>query len=376
MKHQLPLAFCTLFLAACTYSGNFITNTPDELVDHNIETCFNGSKGINRLFFHRQNQSPVKCYSIFSSGSSPQHDPYAWELKGSKDGKHWETIDKRDHQTFCARYQEKLFVIQRPARYSHYLLEASTNNNDSLKIAEILLFDHNKLDKWSHFSYPQVDFQITDQQTEGAKIYQSLVQMPEEFIQYHAQKVAEILYFSDNDDINKVNKIRYTLKNYNGISAKSGQSPEISIVFSTRHVETAARESLFQLNNETRGVLFHELTHAYQYEPKGIGTYSTNKEFWACIEGLADAVRTEAGFFDIDQLRKPGGNWLDGYRTTGFFLHWLTTKDPDAIRKFHRSVCDLQVWSFDKAMQHIFGPQAGIQPLWDEYQQFLQTKNN
>ena len=36
--------------------------------------------------------------------------------------------------------------------------------------------------------------------------------------------------------------------------------------------------------------------------------------------------------------RKPGGNWMDGYRTTGFFIQWLTTKDPDAIRKFHETV--------------------------------------
>ena len=111
--------------------------------------------------------------------------------------------------------------------------------------------------------------------------------------------------------------------------------------------------------------------HAYQFEPKGIGTYSTNKEFWACIEGLADAVRAQAGYFDIAERRRPGGNWLDGYQTTGFFIQWLTTKDPDAIRKFHQSVRDLEVWSFDGAMKYIFGKNASIQGLWDEYQAFL-----
>ena len=127
---------------------------------------------------------------------------------------------------------------------------------------------------------------------------------------------------------------------------------------------------MFKLDYETKGVLFHELVHAYQFEPKGIGTYSTNKEFWACIEGLADAVRAEAGYFDIS-TRKPGGHWLDGYRTTGFFLQWLTGKDPDAIRKFHQSVRDLEVWSFDGAMKYIFGKNAGIESLWAEYQDFL-----
>ncbi|MFI3315925.1 MAG: basic secretory protein-like protein, partial [Rikenellaceae bacterium] len=100
----------------------------------------------------------------------------------------------------------------------------------------------------------------------------------------------------------------------------------------------------------------------------GIGNYSNNKIFWACIEGLADAVRAQAGFFDIENDRKPGGNWLDGYRTTGYFIQWLTTKDVNAIRKFHESVRDLDVWSFDGAMKYIFGEQATIEAVWDEYQ--------
>ena len=138
--------------------------------------------------------------------------------------------------------------------------------------------------------------------------------------------------------MNTVGKIDYTLKDYAGVSAKSGNPAETAIVYSTQHIEKSARESLYKLDYETRGVLFHELVHAYQFEPKGIGSYSTNREFWACIEGLADAVRAEAGLFDIAALRKPGGHWLDGYKTTGFFLQWLTTMNPDALREFHVTV--------------------------------------
>ena len=134
-------------------------------------------------------------------------------------------------------------------------------------------------------------------------------------------------------------------------------------MYSTQHIEKSARESLYKLDYETRGVLFHELVHAYQFEPKGIGSYSTNREFWACIEGLADAVRAEAGLFDIAALRKPGGHWLDGYKTTGFFLQWLTTMNPDALREFHVTVRDMDVWSFDKAMRAMFGPGKGIEQM-------------
>ena len=52
---------------------------------------------------------------------------------------------------------------------------------------------------------------------------------------------------------------------------------------------------------------------------------------------------------------------MDGYRTTGFFIQWLTTKDPDAIRKFHETVRDLDEWSFDKAMKRMFGDDASIE---------------
>ena len=92
--------------------------------------------------------------------------------------------------------------------------------------------------------------------------------------------------------------------------------------------------------------------------------------FWASIEGLADAVRAQAGYFDMS-TRKPGGNWMDGYRTTGFFIQWLTTKDPDAIRKFHETARGPDEWSFDKAMKRMFGEDASIEGLWNEYQAFL-----
>ena len=34
----------------------------------------------------------------------------------------------------------------------------------------------------------------------------------------------------------------------------------------------------------------YELTHVYQQEPQGIGSYGTNREFRAFIEGMADAL--------------------------------------------------------------------------------------
>lgn len=342
-----------------------------ELSDGDPSTCYTGAQGLNRIVFDTQSSIPIQSYKLYSSGEAPAHDPVSWVLKGSYDGTKWVVIDERNDQRFCSRYQEILCTIANPSNYKQYMLEASTAGNDVLILGDVFFSEKNLLTDWKEFNYPAVDFEVLDPRTKGASIYTDLVQDPDAYIKYHAEKVAEILFYTAKDTMNDVQTIQYTLKDYDGVSAKSGNPPVISIVYSTQHIEKSAAESLYKLDFETRGVLYHELVHAYQFEPKGIGSYSTNKEFWACIEGMADAVRAEAGFFDWS-TRKPGGNWMDGYRTTGFFFQWLTTKDPDAIRKLHLTVRDLEVWSFDEAIKSIFGEDSSIEGMWNEYQAFLE----
>jgi hypothetical protein len=144
----------------------------------------------------------------------------------------------------------------------------------------------------------------------------------------------------------------------------------VSIFYSTRHVENSFRDNdTAKVLFETRGVLLHELTHAYQLEPQGIGTYGTNKVNWAFIEGMADAVRVAGGGFDGPNARPRGGHYMDGYRTTGYFLVWIRdTKDPDFLWKFNRSALEVVPWSFDGAVKHILGPKYNIDDLWHEYQ--------
>ena len=107
------------------------------------------------------------------------------------------------------------------------------------------------------------------------------------------------------------------MEDINGISAKGGGNGDVTIFYSTRHIEESfAANDTAKLFFETRGVLLHELTHAYQLEPQGIGSYGTNRVFWAFIEGMADAVRVANGGFDGPNARPKGGNYMDGYVTT------------------------------------------------------------
>lgn len=53
------------------------------------------------------------------------------------------------------------------------------------------------------------------------------------------------------------------------------------------------------------------------------------------------------------------------------FYQWLTTKDPEPTASSIRRSATIDEWSFDKAMKRMFGDDASIEGLWNEYQAFL-----
>lgn len=227
-----------------------------------------------------------------------------------------------------------------------------------------------KIKKWRNYNVGEIVFEDKAPQTEGSQIYHRLVPNPEEYIAERAREVLATLYFSPKDAVTPVEKLHYTIEDREGISAKSGGNGRVKIYYSTRHVEKSYKGSgdekvLF----ETRGVLLHELTHAYQLEPQGIGTYGTNKTFWVFIEGMADAVRVANGGFYGEQDRPKGGHYTKGYRYAGYFFVWIRDNyDPDFLRKFNLSTLEIVPWSFDGAIKSILGEQYDIESLWQEYQ--------
>ncbi len=225
------------------------------------------------------------------------------------------------------------------------------------------------LSVWKDYFVGNIIFQDKAPESEGSRIYHSIITQPEEYIKEQARAVLNTLYFSPEDSIVPVHNLRYTLEDSKGISAKGGSNGEIRIFYSTRHIASS-----FQGNDtakvafETRGVLLHELTHAYQLEPQGIGNYGNNKVFWAFIEGMADAVRVANEGFHGEKDRPKGGSYMDGYRRAGYFFVWLRdTKDPEFLRKFNRSTLEVVPWSFDGAIKHVLGQEYDIDTLWHEY---------
>ena len=232
------------------------------------------------------------------------------------------------------------------------------------------------LKKWEKYDVGRIRFHDKATHSEGSKIYHRLISDPESYISEQARTVLATLYFSPKDQITPVNSIYYTLEDKEGISAKGGGNGRVHIFYSSRHVEGSYRgRGDEKVMFETRGVLLHELTHAYQLEPQGIGSYGTNDVFWAFIEGMADAVRVANGGFYGEKDRPKGGHYMDGYRHAGYFFVWLRDNyDPDFLRKFNLSTLDVVPWSFDGAIKHVLGQKYDIESLWEEYQRAVGDK--
>ena len=160
------------------------------------------------------------------------------------------------------------------------------------------------------------------------------------------------MYYSPKDkNIPKIKTINYSLVNEDGISWKYGDGDMVGVCYTTGWIEKSFKDNdTMRLDYETRGVLYHELTHAYQLDPKGCGSYEDGGENWCFIEGMADAVRLSCGCFEQDfqsKDRPRGKSWREGYRVAGYFLYWLQqNKDKNFLRKFNASAAELNPWSW------------------------------
>ncbi len=229
--------------------------------------------------------------------------------------------------------------------------------------------------KWRKYNPGEVIFRDKSPESEGAKIYHAIIPEPTPYIQENARRVLQTLYWGPKDkNIPKLERIFYTIEEYDGISEKYGHGDHVGIRYSTKWIERSfAGQDTMRLDYETRGVLYHELTHAYQLEPKNCGSYSDGGEYWCFIEGMADAVRVACGCFEQNfqsHDRPRADTWRKGYRVAGYFLYWLQlNKDKNFLRKFNRSAAELETWSWDAAMKHVLGdrPENGVEALWQEY---------
>lgn len=139
---------------------------------------------------------------------------------------------------------------------------------------------------WKDYPVGYIVFEDQAPESKGSEIYHHIVTHPEDYIAAQARTVLATLYASPSDSIVPVDTIHYSLQDIEGISAKDGGNGVVSIFYSTRHIEKSfAANDTAKLFFETRGVLLHELTHAYQLEPQGIGNYGNSRVFGPLLKG-------------------------------------------------------------------------------------------
>ncbi|MFV0398080.1 MAG: basic secretory protein-like protein [Bacteroidales bacterium] len=233
---------------------------------------------------------------------------------------------------------------------------------------------------WSNYTYDQLEIkgEFDPPTDKGTELVLQVFPDLKATITQQSRIVQNLLYSSEVNAMPAVKNLQYTIKPSGPISGKGGGAPTVYISVNTEYLEkfyNSHNQDTARFKREFIGMLTHELTHAFQLEPKGCGRYDGKSEFWAFIEGMADAMRYLSGDKEWKKP-KPGGTYLSGYETTGFFLIYLQDRfDPHFVMKFHETAAKLPIWSFDGAIKEVLGERYSLDKLWDDYQKYLLANN-
>jgi PKD repeat protein len=237
-------------------------------------------------------------------------------------------------------------------------------------ITLVIFLNNFRNDEWDHFPYPELRFIDEDKTSEGAHLFNELVDNPDSLFKSCIIQVCKTLYLSPSEvPVKKV--LIFNLRNTDGVAATGGDSTTIDMFLSTRYIADYFMnhdKDKEQTLSEITGIMIHELTHAYQHSPIDTGGYPNGNEHFSCVEGVADATRLENGYVSIS-FRRPGGHWNDGYKTTGFFISWLSDLDENFLYKFNQSTLTIKPWTWDKAVNQILG--KSVSELWCDYQKSI-----
>lgn len=317
---------------------------------------------------------------------------------------HWDSADKNpialftsDKQSFFNHGEVKFTNLSEKAGHNQWYFEGGTPETSTESNPTVTYESHGKYDvqliaqnnelsdtiklndfivvkregAWNQFQYPKTNF-INKTLGGNGDFYKELIPEPIDLINKVCLDVCKILYRSV-DEINTLNILDYSIEDMETISAKGGNPPHINIFFSSSYLmNKKGSMSKDELISEIVGVLYHELTHGYQYSPKGAGAYQQGTDFFGFLEGTADYVRYKAGYSNLS-YRKPGGHWNDGYKTTAFFIDWLHNKDANFVYKLNQTTLTIIPWSWEKATQEILS--SSVSDLWDDYQAFLESNS-
>jgi hypothetical protein len=199
---------------------------------------------------------------------------------------------------------------------------------------------------------PAVDFQNLDP-AGGGKVFTDNVKNATDFVQTLARKVCSILYRSP-PEVPPIARITLVIQPIANISPTIGgtASGNTANFNSNYFVAFANSHTPDDVLYELSGIGAHLISFMYERGPAPTGVLS----------GINDFVRYRAGY-TRDSLRRKGGNWDDGYMTTGFFFAYLDDEYPNFV--YRLNLVDGTGYNVT-AFQVFTG--KDVLTLWNEYQ--------
>lgn len=296
-------------------------------------------------------------YAITSANDFSERDPKSWTLLASNDGNTWTTMDSKTDEKFDRRHQRNHYLLTgNQTSFRYYKFDLQNRSGNILQIGEVE-FSY-KEDKW-HTIAPVIDFKSYDNTSKGALFEQALPNVEEEAAAI-IRKVCSILYENPNDIRMGPKKIHIMVRDEGGVAYAGGNRVEGEIVISSQYLNNV-NNSTTPLRREIIGILYHELTHLYQYDDNAYSQISY------LVEGMADAVRFEVGYHD--RYAEPvGGMWNEGYGVTGNFFRWIDEhKYRGFIKKMNASLDPFDGESWNEGIfQQLTG--EDVLSLWSQYQ--------
>ncbi|CAA0826466.1 Plant basic secretory protein (BSP) family protein [Striga hermonthica] len=117
------------------------------------------------------------------------------------------------------------------------------------------------------------------------------------------------------------------------------------------------------VSNEFTGILYHEMTHVWQYDGKGRAPSGL-------IEGIADFVRLKANLAPKHWVKPGDGDkWNQGYDVTAYFLDYCNDQKKGFVAELNKMMKD----GFSKKyFQALLG--KTVNELWKEYKTIYNPK--
>ncbi|KAL3515329.1 hypothetical protein ACH5RR_022231 [Cinchona calisaya] len=173
-----------------------------------------------------------------------------------------------------------------------------------------------------------VDYTVTNTATTtlgGARFTKELgVQYSKQTLDSATNFIWRILQENSPADRKNVQKVSMFVDDMDGVAFTSNDEIHVS----ARYIQRYSGD----LKTEITGVLFHEMTHVWQWNGNGLAP-------GGLIEGIADYVRLKAGYVPSHWVKSGQGNrWDQGYDVTARFLDYCNSLKNGFVAQLNKKM--------------------------------------